>query len=233
MQQGLYESYYGGKNGSGVFQQIINCIRPHDIYMELFLGNGAVFRHKKRAEVNVLNDLSKNVIQKWQAARIDNIDLVSCDAIEFLLTYKFDPLKKYCVYLDPPYPINSRKEKRKRYECEMTDKQHEELLTTIKSLPDHIDIIVSTYENEIYSNYLSDWNLIKYSARTRQYTAIEFLYMNYIPDGTLHQYDYLGVDFTDRQRIKRKIEREVKKLNSLPIAERNAIIQAVKNCAQR
>lgn len=224
---GVYRTYYGGKNGSGVFQQIINCIRPHDIYLELFLGNGSVFRHKKPAQQNIVCDLSKTVYQNWLAANIDKTNLYNCDAITFLLTYEFDPSKKYCIYLDPPYPIHSRKEKREHYECELEDWQHEALLMIIQKLPKNVDVIISTYENEIYGYYLKDWNLIKYSARTRTYTATEFLYMNYKPDGKLHQYDFLGNDFTDRQRIKRKIEREVLKLQKLPDTERNAIIEAV------
>lgn len=228
MLPGMYQSYYGGKNGSGVYQKIINCIRPHDVYMELFLGNGAVFRHKKPAKFNILNDLSKTVYEKWQAATLGETTLHQCDTIDFLKNYKFDPTLKYCIYLDPPYPIQSRKEGRKRYECEMTDQDHEELLEILKNLPSNIDIIISTYENEIYKNALVDWHLETFNARTRQYTAIEFLYMNYNPKaGILHQYDYLGEDFTDRQRIKRKIEREIEKLRALPNAERNAIIQAV------
>lgn len=33
-------TYKGGKAGAGVYQQIINQIPPHDVYIEPFLGGG-------------------------------------------------------------------------------------------------------------------------------------------------------------------------------------------------
>ena len=44
-----YPSYFGGKNGSGVYQTIINQIPKHSVYCELFLGRGTIMRYKKPA----------------------------------------------------------------------------------------------------------------------------------------------------------------------------------------
>jgi site-specific DNA-adenine methylase len=49
-------TYPGGKNGSGVYQQIINQIPPHEIYVEPFLGGGAILRMKKPAAKSICND---------------------------------------------------------------------------------------------------------------------------------------------------------------------------------
>ena len=40
----------------------------------------------------------------------------------------------------------------------------------------------------------------------------------------MHQYDYLGSDSWDRQRIKRKIDRHINKFTNLPEQERNCIL---------
>ena len=39
-------TYPGGKNGAGVYQAIICQIPPHQVYVEPFLGSGAVMRLK-------------------------------------------------------------------------------------------------------------------------------------------------------------------------------------------
>lgn len=222
-----FSTYYGGKNGSGVSQQIINEIRPHDVYMELFLGNGSVYRHKKPAAFNILNDLDSVVVEQW---RRSSIDISNCAAVDLLTNYHFKETLHYCIYLDPPYPISSRRTARAVYNCEMTDGQHEQLLSVVNELPANVDVLLSTYENDIYKRYLGNWRLKTFTGQTRQGPATEYLYMNYQNgNGLLHDYGYLGEDFTDRQRIKRKINREVEKLKALPATERNAIISEVLN----
>lgn len=228
---GPYETYFGGKGASGAVQAIINCMRPHDIYMELFLGNGYVFRCKKLAELSLLNDLNKQVVNDWKDIPFEcltqTIQYMNSDAVELLASLPFSPTKRYCIYLDPPYPISSRSTPRETYECEMTDDDHRELLNVLRYLPDNVDVLISTYANPIYAELLADWHLITFPSRTQAYTATEFLYMNYVPDGVQHDYSHIGKDRTDRQRIRRKIAREVARLKALPAAERNAIITAV------
>ena len=45
--------YPGGKAGAGVYQRIINQIPPHEVYVEPFLGDGAVLRRKRPAARSV------------------------------------------------------------------------------------------------------------------------------------------------------------------------------------
>lgn len=236
----VYQNYFGSKNGSGVYQQIINQIRPHDIYIELCAGSGAIAQYKKPAPFEtIINDISDKVVQAWKSSTIDipNCEVLQMDAVEFLKTYEFElfaRMNRIVVYIDPPYPMDSRRSNREVYEHEMTDQQHVDLLEAVLKLSgnENIDFLISTYENPIYQKMLKEWNLHTFQAQTRKGLATEFLYMNYSNEsGILHQYDYLGTDFIDRQRIKRKIQREVSKLINLPATERQAILNAVLDLA--
>lgn len=230
----VLSTYFGGKNGSGVYQNIINQIRPHDVYLELFAGSGAVAQYKKPARETYLNDIDSNIIEAWHCSTIDipNCTISENCAVKFLKTFVFLPWRRYVIYLDPPYPLSSRRSNREVYRFEMSDKMHIEMLNAVIALPANVDVLISTYENEIYSEMLQGWKLHTFTAQTRKGPATEYLYMNYSNEaGELHQYDYLGGDYIDRQRIKRKIERETNKLLNLQPAERNAIIAAILDLA--
>jgi len=58
------------------------------------------------------------------------------------------------MYLDPPYLLETRKNK-KVYRFEFTDNDHEELLKLITN--SKAKIIISGYENKLYREYLSGW----------------------------------------------------------------------------
>jgi len=63
-------TYPGGKNGAGVYQRLICQMPPHRVYIEPFLGGGAILRLKRPAEVNIAMDLSAEAVAKWRAAVI-------------------------------------------------------------------------------------------------------------------------------------------------------------------
>jgi len=75
----------------------------------------------------------------------------------FELIPKYDR-ENVLMYLDPPYLLETRKNK-KVYKHEFTDDEHEELLKLITN--SKARIIISGYESELYSRYLSDWRLEK------------------------------------------------------------------------
>ena len=215
--------YDGSKNGSGVYQTIINLIPPHKIYIEPFLGSGAVMRFKLPAEVNIGIEKDEAVIRKFWSRPIAPYIILKDDAISWL---SYNPVAPGTfIYLDPPYPISSRRSGNKIYRKELTDNDHRELLQIIRGLK--CNVLISTYENPIYKEYLKDWHLVKYKAVTQKGTATEFLYMNYSPPEVLHDYSFVGSNFTQRQRIKRKISRHIERLERLPAHERNAILTAI------
>jgi DNA adenine methylase len=60
--------YMGGKNGAGVFQRIINLMPPHRVYIEPFLGSGAILRLKRPAVFNVGVELDPDVLAEFLAS---------------------------------------------------------------------------------------------------------------------------------------------------------------------
>lgn len=62
--------YPGGKHGPGVYQQIINQLPPHRVYIEPFLGGGAVLLKKAPAIVNVGIDADAAAVRRiWPRLR--------------------------------------------------------------------------------------------------------------------------------------------------------------------
>jgi hypothetical protein len=61
-------NYPGGKNGCGTWQKIINLMPPHEVYIEPFLGSGAVMRRKRPARLNVGIDLDPEAVRAVSAA---------------------------------------------------------------------------------------------------------------------------------------------------------------------
>jgi DNA adenine methylase len=64
--------YPGGKGGAGVYQTIINGMPRHEVYIEPFLGGGAVMAAKRPACLNIGVDLDAEVIAQARARIVEN-----------------------------------------------------------------------------------------------------------------------------------------------------------------
>lgn len=225
----IFDTYPGGKGADGTYQTLINQIPPHNVFISGFLGNCAVTRFKRLACTNIGVDLDTKVIDQWKAQGANkDIDLFNMPFIDYWRLYGFHFNFQDCfVFLDPPYPMAARKSQDKLYDFEMTDADHEQLLSSILAMG--CKVMICTYDNPLYLKYLRGWRKMNYQSKTRHGVVTETIYMNYEPEGRLHDYRYIGSDFTDRQRIKRKVQRHVDKLKRLPETERNAILQALGN----
>jgi DNA adenine methylase len=211
-------SYPGGKNGTGVYQRIINQMPPHSTYVEAFLGGGAIMRAKRPATVNIGIDADAAVIESWRMVPSQNLTLVHGDAIEWLASNTLPD--------DPPYVMGSRRQQRHLYRCELEDADHIRLLQVIKQL--QCNVIISGYWTEMYSDALQGWRTDHFDVRTRGGTwATEWLWMNYPEPWELHDYRYLGENFRERERIKRKVSRWKSKLSHMDQLEKNAIMAAI------
>lgn len=98
------------------------------------------------------------------------------------LIRKYDKLG-LVMYLDPPYPKDTR-ESPDVYEHEMSLRDHRELLTTVKQVR-HAKVLLSSYPNELYDTMLKNWRREtkevdnKASGKRRKEKKIEAVYMNY------------------------------------------------------
>jgi DNA adenine methylase len=211
-------SYPGGKGASGVVQAIINQQPPHDTYIEAFLGGGSVMKAKRPAAVNVGIDLDPRPIANFGVS--GSAQLLCCDAKRYLRERR-DWTGRELVYCDPPYLFSTRKNFAKMYRFEMDDNAHASLLQTISLLPCMVQI--SGYPSTMYDVHLRGWRKVTFRASTRHGMQTECLWMNYPRPIALHDYRFLGFDYRERERIRRKAHRWMDRLASLPIMERLAI----------
>ncbi len=236
-------SYPGGKNGSGVYQTIINLMPPHDTYIEPFLGAGAVMRMKRPAARNIGIDRDPAAIEHFVScttqkgdkkrapdhnAIFDDADVTAVtvtngDAFDFLAGYAYTGCE--LVYCDPPY-LHETRSRKDLYAHELTDDDHARLLDILKSLP--CMVMVSGYWSQMYADALKDWTATHFQAMTRGgRQATEWLWYNYPEPIALHDDRYLGETFRERERIKRKKQRWVNRLQTMPILERRALLAAM------
>ena len=218
-------TYKGGKAGSGVYQQIINQIPPHEVYIEPFLGGGAVLLRKRLASSSIGIDVDASVIDGWNGRVVPGATFINGDAISHLQNRRYDHAT--FVYADPPYLMETRKSKRAAYTYEFGDVgQHEKLLEVLRSLP--CMVAVSGYWSELYGDVLKDWRSISFNSVTRSgKVAREWLWMNYPEPLELHDYSYLGENFREREKITRQKKRWVARLNRMDQLQRFALLNAI------
>src|SRR5260370_417428 len=160
--------YPGGKNGAGVVQTIINRMPPHSVYIEPFLGGGAVMKLKRPAAVNIGVDFSRAALREFRSAslllaradpiagsgerRSPRFQLQRADALDFLAGFAWKGGE--LVYCDPPY-LHQTRGRLDLYDYEMTDAQHGALLALLRGL---LCIVrISGYWSRLYASTLASW----------------------------------------------------------------------------
>ena len=141
--------YFGSKAASGLFQNIIAMMPPHDTYIETHLGGGAVMKKKPPAVNNIGIDIDPEPLSNFDCAY--PVHLVNGCAHHFLTRYDYTGTE--LIYCDPPYLPETRTSRRK-YRFEYTKRDHVALLELLKSLPCHI--ILSGYPSLLYDDLLDD-----------------------------------------------------------------------------
>lgn len=216
--------YPGGKGTC--YQQIINLMPPHRVYVETHAGGGAVLRNKRPARQNIALEIDEKAY--WQLAELQKDDpyltVYNHDALIFLKNLQVTD--KVLIYADPPYLMSTRKGRR-LYKHEYSEDQHRELLSLLTALRPAM-VIISGYWSELYEEMLSDWNQYDFDVMTRGGMATEYLWFNYPWPTRLHDYAHLGSTFRERERIKRKQNRWINNLKQMPELERNALLRRIK-----
>lgn len=224
------EGYFGGKGGSGTYQKIINLIPPHKTLVVPFLGHCGITRNIKPCNTWYLNDINSEVVDAWKKYSSNNKKSFA-NSTNFYRKDWRTMFREYLdredvvFYIDPPYLHETRKSNHK-YPFELQKDDHIELLKTLKKF-NFAKIIISCYDNELYADYLKDWNKISFSSRTRQGSAIETVYFNFEKPDYLHDWSYMGENYRERTAYKRALKRMVDKFDRMTPLEQNYFKQHI------
>lgn len=216
--------YLGSKAVNGAYQAVIANMPPHDTYIETHLGSGVVMLRKPPALRSIGLEIDPETLASFPP--IADVETYNVDCLAFLRTFDFASAGRVLIYSDPPYVMTTRARKGPRYRFDYTDADHEALIALLGTLP--ASVMISGYHSDLYAGLLPapQWRSLSYQVMTRGGPRTECLWMNFAAN-IAHWADHAGVDFTDRQRIKRKAARWQRMYRELPIGERMAVLAAV------
>ncbi|MGD9202540.1 MAG: DNA adenine methylase [Chitinispirillia bacterium] len=216
--------YPGGKGLT--FQRLINLMPPHEVYIETHLGGGSIIRNKRPAQVNIGIEIDSKVIEQWKVChRHHSFELLHDDALTYLKRYHFTG--KELVYCDPPYLRETRKKRDRLYRYDYSKSQHIELLKVLQCLP--CMVMISGYHSNLYKESLKGWHTYSFQSATHHGMSTEWVWMNYSSPTELHDYRYVGDNFRQRERIRNKSKRWVKRLKGMDVLERQALLSAIRS----
>ncbi len=217
------KNYIGNKDFSNVIHFLVNRLPKSERYFSLFYGSGGLEKSIYTAAAHFICAEKNPDCKKYET---------SMSTIEY---YDYKDLleenvftQEDFVFADPPYMFSTRRDARKYYKFEFDLNDHIEFLNYMISLP--CRIMITHPECDLYNEYLKDWKRVDLKYMTQQGWFTDSVYMNYEPDEMeLLNYDCLGNDFVDRQRIKRQRKNIVNKFKNLDPLVLKAIIKDLKN----
>lgn len=221
------KNYPGNKNIPGLIQKIVNQIPVCENFYELFAGSAAVSKFlsvRSRGTNFFINDIDPGVTDKNNYPAGSTVTTVPADDIIKKLI-SVPASKETFVFVDPPYLKFTRPHQLKLYKYDMTVEDHKNLLSDLVQLKCNCMIIHP--DCSTYNEYLKTFRILKIKVRYNTKTSLENIYMNYSVPDRLLVYDFVGFDCWDRQRIKRKGDRLIKKILSLPAVEKNYILNRI------
>lgn len=221
------EDFLGAKVAS--VRQVLRRMPPHSLYVEAFLGGGAVARHKVPALRTIGVEIDPEICERWRRARWPGVELVEACVIAWLeeaaAWLPFDAL----VYADPPYRHCTRGDKRYRYE--LTDEQHLELLGALDAIP--CSVMVSGYPSTLYDVALAGWSREEFPAMTRGGPRTEVLWWRSSVASSGVGARFIGRDRRQRWNVKKRVRRWTAKFSAMPPSERAAVLHALLDVTAR
>ena len=215
--------YLGSKAASGAYQAIIALMPPHDTFVDLFVGSGAVLLRKPPAARSYAIDLDRAALDRVPDG-FPGLVKHHGDAFRFMDDFDHAGSGRTLIYADPPY-LHATRTSAKRYRHELTDDDHRALLHRLLLSP--ASVILSGYPSPLYDLMLSGWSSVSFQAMTRGGPRTECLWFNFPPGSSVQWASYAGRDFTHRQQIKRKAAGWAAKYRKLPPSERLAVLAAL------
>ncbi|PHS25479.1 MAG: DNA methylase [Robiginitomaculum sp.] len=225
-------SYLGAKTQSGTWQRILGAMPPHDTYIELFLGSGAIMNRRAALGIAAMRtigvEIDRSVVAKFGYP--EGTEILNKDALWYLRQMEPGPILsggdpsygKVLIYADPPYMLETRTS-RHRYAHDFTHDDHVALLSALKAL--ECDMILSGYPSALYDEMLDDWRKTEFQAMTRGGVRTECLWMNYAQYKPFW-HTIAGENSAERWRISKKSKRWGHRLARLPDAEKMACFAA-------
>lgn len=221
--------YPGGKNGEGAWQRIINQIPPHQVYIEPFLGSGAVLRRIRPARWSIGIDRDPAAIAAFGDAVPESDrgpgELLACDGIDWLQHFGESFDGREFVYADPPYLRSARSRPAAIYRFELDRQGHERLLRILGRL--RCPVLLSGYRSPLYDRELRGWRRIDFQGITRGGPKPESLWANYPEPAELHDPRWVGGGFRERWNITRQKRRWIARLERMSDQQRQALMEAI------
>jgi len=216
--------YIGNKNFSNVIHLLVNNLPLSDRYFSLFFGGGGLENSIYTSGAHFISSEINPYCKKYENPHQSIIEFNDYK----VLIESFVFTRSDFIFADPPYMFSTRKSRKKYYKFDFTSHDHIEFLNYMISLKSKI--MITHPDCELYSSKLSKWKKTNFSYMTRGGKFHDCLYTNYtIGSATeLLCYDCLGVDFIDRQRIKRQRTNIVNKFKKLNPQVRFALIKSLK-----
>jgi DNA adenine methylase len=183
-----------------------------------------VLRAKRPAEHSIAIDAFGYIAHRWRSLNIPTLEVIHGDALQILPSHPAMLDRETLVYVDAPYLRSVRTRSLYAHEFD-TDEQHTSLLTLLQKLP--CMVMVSHYPCSLYATMLETWRSITFPAMTRGGVRTEQLWMNFPEPSLFHDPRWCGEGFREREYVKRKRNRWVKRLAAMKPFERQIIRAAL------
>lgn len=150
------------------------------------------------------------------------------EGVEFLRSFPWSGAE--LAYVDPPYLHSTRTGRMVYGQYELSDSQHEDLLSAILAIP--AAVMISGYPSELYASRLAGWRSMEFMAMTRGGLRKEVLWMNFPEPSDLHDTRYLdlGGGFRGRQNLAKMKKRWIERLRRMNPGQRQALMDAIRGC---
>ena len=223
-------NYPGGKNADGVWQRIINQMPPHQVYVEPFLGSGAVLRRKRPAKWSIGIDRDAAAIAAFgeavPKAERPAGELLCCDGVDWLQHFGESFDGRELVYADPPYlPETRSRPEAAIYRFELDRAGHRRLLRVLGRLP--CAVLLSGYRSKLYDQMLKGWRRLDFKVMTRGGPKVQSLWANYPAPEVLHDSRFVGGGFRQRWNLTRQKRRWLARLEKMSPLQRQALLEAI------
>lgn len=157
--------------------------RAVNFYIRLMMGYGFRTTGKKVGwKHDVQGREAAYAVRHWNqtpemvmqaAERLRDVQIENRPALEVISRFNFPNV---LIYADPPYLLRTRHGK--QYRCEMTDRDHRDLLDALKA--HRGPVLLSGYDSDLYNDALKGWHRAEIDTRTQRAVAKqEVLWMNF------------------------------------------------------